>query len=57
MEGQLYSRVSTLLNLVHAVQDHTDSDDEAVAVISHLLDSGRVTLCGTFAGRRVQVTA
>jgi hypothetical protein len=40
-----------------AVQDHTDSDNEVVAVISHLLESGWVTLGGTFAGKRIQVTA
>jgi hypothetical protein len=42
--------MTTLLSLVQTVQDSTDSDDEVVAVISHLLASGRVKLGGIFAG-------
>lgn len=44
-------RISTLLNLVQTVQDHASSDDEVVAVILHLLRSGRVKLCGIFGDR------
>ena len=49
--------VSTLLNLVQAVQDQTSSDEEVVAVISHMLRTGRVRLCGIFAGKRVDKAA
>ncbi len=44
---------STLLNLVQAVQDYTASDEEAVAIIAHMLSTGRVVLIGTFAAERV----
>lgn len=46
----------TLLDLVHVVQDHTESDEEAVAVISHLLATRRVALRGIFAGARLRVS-
>jgi hypothetical protein len=51
-ERRQWPRVSTLLNLVQAVQDQTASDEEVVAVITHLLHSGRVRLGGIFAGQR-----
>jgi hypothetical protein len=44
---------STLLGLVLAVQDYSASDEEAVAIIAHLLNTGRVVLTGTFAGQRI----
>jgi hypothetical protein len=44
---------TTLLDLVQAVQDHCSYDAEVVAVITHLVNSGRVVLRGTFAGRRI----
>jgi hypothetical protein len=50
-------RVSTLLNLVQVVQDETDSDEEVVAVISNLLSTGQVRLCGIFADRPVRFAA
>ena len=39
----------TLLDLVQAVQDNCRSDAEVVAVIAHLVKTGRVILSGTFA--------
>lgn len=57
MQRPTLPRVSTLLKLVYAVQDHTNSDEEAVAVISDLLDSGRVRLCGTLGRERIRVAA
>lgn len=39
---------TTLLELVRAVSETTDDDQEVVATISHILRSGRVRLCGTF---------
>jgi len=38
----------TLLELVQAVSDATDSDVEAVVAVRYLLETGRVTLCGSF---------
>jgi hypothetical protein len=32
----------TILDLVRAIQDQTNSDDEAVAVLSHLLRTRRI---------------
>lgn len=43
----------TLLALVQRVHSHTVSDVETVAVVLHLINSGRVRLCGTFAGAKI----
>ena len=42
-----------LLALVQRVHSHTVSDAETVAVVLHLINSGRVRLCGTFAGAKI----
>lgn len=44
---------TTLLELVQVVQDSCTTDGEVVAVVTHLVNTGRVVLCGTFAGRRI----
>lgn len=49
------ARRATLLELVVAVQDFADSDDEVVRVITHMLRSGSVVLCGNFAGQQVEI--
>ena len=38
----------TLLDLVAAVADEADSDEEVVATIQHLIETGKVTLVGNF---------
>jgi len=38
----------TLLELVRAVGEVTDDEDEIVATVLHMLQSGRVRLCGNF---------
>jgi hypothetical protein len=43
----------TLLALVQGVHSHTTSDVETVAVVLHLINSGRVRLRGTFAGAKI----
>jgi hypothetical protein len=43
----------TLLELVQSVSESTRTDDEVVATIAYLINSGRVRLCGTFAGAKV----
>jgi len=43
----------TLLELVQAVQDNCRSDTEVVAVITHMVNTGRVVLRGTFASARI----
>jgi hypothetical protein len=46
-------RAATLLELVTAICEATDDDQEVVSTVLHLLDSGRVRLCGNFRGRPV----
>jgi hypothetical protein len=43
----------TLLELVLSVNDYTTSDVETVAVVTYLINSGRVRLHGTFAGAKI----
>ncbi len=43
---------STLLDLVQIVQRQARSEAEVVAVVIHLVNSGRVRLKGSFAGCR-----
>jgi hypothetical protein len=48
---------STLLELVEAVSDYTETDTETVATVVHLVNSGRVQLCGNFRGARFDLEA
>lgn len=43
----------TLLELVHIVNGYTASDVETVALVTYLINSGRVRLRGTFAGMKI----
>lgn len=45
--------VSTFMTLVESVQDNTSSDDEVVAVLSHILNTRRASI----AGRPLRVAA
>jgi hypothetical protein len=47
---------STLLDLVQAVSEFAVSDDEIVATVTYLVNSGRVRLRGNFAGARIDLT-
>jgi hypothetical protein len=47
------ARRTTLLALVRAVQDNCRSDAEVIAVITHMVNTGRVVLSGSFARRRI----
>lgn len=40
----------TLLELVQTLNDITDNDQEVIAAAISLVNSGRVRLCGNFAG-------
>ena len=42
----------TLLELVTEVSSHAESEAEVVATVVYLVNSGRVRLCGNFAGAR-----
>ena len=50
-------RQSTLLDLVQAITIYAASDAETVATAAYLINSGRVRLCGTFAGARIDLAA
>jgi len=47
----------TLLDLVQTVSAFATSDDEIVAVVAYLINSGQVLLCGNFAGARIELSA
>jgi len=42
----------TLLDLVNAVSAYAGSEAELIATVVFLVNSGRVRLCGNFAGAR-----
>jgi hypothetical protein len=44
---------TTLLDLVKSVSDYAKDDDEIVATVAYLINSGKVLLCGNFAGARI----
>jgi hypothetical protein len=45
----------TLLELVQSVNEITSNDEEVVATVTYLVNSGRVRLCGNFAGAKIAV--
>jgi hypothetical protein len=47
---------STLLDLVQAVSEFAASDEEILATVTYLVNSGRVRLGGIFAGARIKLT-
>jgi len=48
---------TTLLDLVQVVSEYAQNDREIVAVVAALVNSGKVRLCGNFAGARIDLTA
>ena len=46
-------RKITLLDLVQTVSQFAKDDTEIVAIVAHLINSGRVQLCGNFAGAKI----
>jgi len=46
-------RSATLLELVSAICETTEDDQEVVSTVLHLLETGRVRLCGNFRGTPV----
>ena len=51
--GKTLPTSSTLLELVHSVNSYTANDVETVALVTYLINSGRVRLRGTFAGAKI----
>jgi hypothetical protein len=47
---------STLLDLVWAVTQSESRERDVVAIVTGLINSGQVRLCGTFAGARIEET-
>ena len=47
---------STLLDLVQTVSEFAVNDDEILATVTYLVNSGRVRLGGIFAGARIDLT-
>lgn len=47
---------STLLELVSILNSFTNSDHEVVALVTYLVNSGQVRLCGTFAGATIELS-
>jgi len=45
----------TLLELVAAIADCTDSEDEVIAAVAHLINTRQVLLVGNFRGSDVEV--
>jgi hypothetical protein len=48
---------STLLDLVSSVSLVAKTEAEVVATVAHLVNSGRVQLCGNFAGAKISFDA
>jgi hypothetical protein len=48
-------RSTTLLELVTALCETTEDDQEVVSTVLHLLETGRVRLCGNFRGASVDL--
>lgn len=48
---------TTLLELVQTVSQFAKDDNEIVTVVAHMINSGRVRLCGTFAGAKISYTS
>jgi len=45
----------TLLDVINAVSEFAETNEELVATVTHLVNSGKVKLCGDFAGSRVEI--
>jgi hypothetical protein len=47
---------TTLLDLVQTVSEFAASDMEVVATVTYLINSGKVRLCGNFAGAKIKLS-
>lgn len=48
---------TTLLDLVQTISDYAINDDEIVATVAYLVNSGKIHLCGNFAGAKIDLSA
>jgi hypothetical protein len=44
---------NTLLDLIQSIISEAKNDEEVVATVVYLINSGRVRLCGSFAGAKI----
>jgi hypothetical protein len=51
------TRYPTLLDVIQAVSDVTSSDQETLATVTDLINSGQVRLCGDAAGDTIDLSA
>ena len=47
-------RKYTLLDLVSTVREFAETDEEVVATVTYLVNSGKIRLCGNLAGSRIE---
>lgn len=45
----------TLLDVINAVDEFAETDEELWATVTHLVNSGKVRLCGDFAGSKIEI--
>lgn len=45
----------TLLDVINAVDEFADTDVELLATVAHLVNSGKIRLCGELAGSRIEI--
>jgi hypothetical protein len=50
-------RSLTLLDVIQAVNGAAASDEETLAAVADLINSGQVRLCGDFAGATIDLSA
>jgi hypothetical protein len=50
-------KTTTLLDLVQTVSQFATDDTEIVTVVAHMINSGKVQLCGNFAGAKITYAA
>lgn len=48
---------TTLLDLVSTVSEFADSENELIATVVHMVNSGSVRLCGSFRGARFDLAS
>ena len=53
-EDEAMTRHTTMLELVNDLSRHARTDDEVVATVIALVNSGAARLCGTFKGQRFE---
>ncbi len=51
------ARMTTLLDLVNAVNEYARSDAELIATVVYMVNGGHVGLCGTFKGSRFDLAS